>query len=198
MKSKNQYLAEVVESSLMTWVGQCWQWQQFPSFGSLVAIDTLDKTLFAVVFDVKMGSGEPNRYPMTYQKTEQELLSEYPHIFEFIKTNFHCLPIGYRQKEQFFHLLPPEPAKIHAFMRYMTEEEKGAFFTKTDFMPILFNTTLVSDIDELLLAIIRNLVIEGILVEEAMYTFLDFFSLLAGNDYRRLKIFIQRINQCMQ
>lgn len=195
MKNKHHYFAEIVESSLAYWVGQSWQWNAYPTFGSMIAIDMLDKVFYAVVYDIKMGSSDPNRYPMTYQKTEQELLADYPHIFEFIKTNFYCLPIGYAQNGKNYHFLPVEPAKIHAFMRSMTDAEKKQFFCSVDFMPILFKTTLVADVDELMLALVRNLIEHDALSEERIHEFLENFSLMAGNDYRRLKIFAKRIGQ---
>lgn len=192
MKNNNLYFSEIIESSLNNWIAQSWQWNKYPAHGSLVALDTLDKTFFAIVYNVRMGSTDPNRMPFTYQKTEEELLADYPHIFEFLKTTFDCLPIGYKEGNSIFHLLPPEPAKIHSFVRLMYNEEKAQFIKNFDFMPLIFNSKLLGDIDELLLAMIKDLKASGNFNESVMNNFIENFSLLSGNDYRRLKIFVRR------
>lgn len=196
--SNHHYFAEIVESSLHTWVAQCWQWAKHPAFGSLVALDMHDKQVYAIVYDVKIGSGDPHRYPVTYQKTEQELLAEYPHIFEFIKTTFFCLPIGYEYKKAYYHLLPPEPAKIHAFVRAMSIEEQQDFFQKADFLSLMFHTPLINQTDELMLALIKQLHQYKVVQEEQIHVLLDTFTLMAGNDYRRLKLFTQRLSNALQ
>lgn len=198
MKNKNLYFAEIVQSSLNNWIVQSWQWNNVPSFGSMVAIDTIDKTLFGAIYQVETGSSDPARTPFAYQKTEEELLADYPQIYEFLKTQFFCLPLGFKQQNQFLQLTPPEPAKIHSFVRFMTENEKIAFFHSSNFLSLIFNCPALTDIDELLIALLRDLKKDNLLNEASAEEFIESFSLISGNDYRRLKLFLRRANLFLQ
>ena len=106
--------AEVIESSLQGWLAQSWNWNCFPAFGSLVTIETKKRQLFGIVHQIQTGSMDPMRHPFPYQKTEEELLQEQPQIFEFLKTTFSCLTLGYSERERIIYLLAPEPPQIHS------------------------------------------------------------------------------------
>src|SRR5690349_14278413 len=95
--------AEVIESSLHGFLAQTWQWDNFPAFGSLVTVTSNKRTHLAIVHQIKTGSMDPIRYPFPYQKTEEELLAEQPQIFEFLKTAFSCLTIGYQEKGKLYY-----------------------------------------------------------------------------------------------
>src|SRR6478609_5317855 len=97
MKMNNNAFAEVIESSLQGFTAQCWQWDNSPTFGSMVTIAGKKRTLFGLVHQMHTGSTDPVRYPFAYQKTEEELLREQPQIFAFLKTSFMCLIIGYQE-----------------------------------------------------------------------------------------------------
>ena len=191
--SKHRYFAEIIDSSLITWTAQSWQWDIVPEFGSVVAIVTKKRTLFGIVYDIKTGSLEPGRYPFTYQKTEEELLEEQPQIFEFLKTTFSCLTLGFQEQEAIFHQLAPEPPKIHAFVASMTPEQYKKFFISTGYLHLLFASSGICMVDELLLALLRNFHKNNLLSEEKFAEFIDAIAQLSGNDYRRLKLLIKRI-----
>lgn len=186
--------AEVIESSLTGWSAQSWKWNAFPHFGSLVIIEAKTRTIFGIIHQVQTGSMDPSRYPFAYQKSEEELLAEQPQIFEFLKTTFSCLVVGYRQKGKLVYQLAPEPPQIHAFVQTACPDLAKEFFYSHAYLPILFGmNTQLFNIDELLLAIIRQLIEYRIFKTEKLYSFLDAFCLFTGNDYRRLKIFLQRV-----
>ena len=197
--NSNKPLAEVIESSLQHWLAQSCQWDSFPSFGSLVTIQRQSTILFGIVHDIKTGSMDPSRYPFPYQKTEEQLLKEQPQIFEFLKTTFSCLPLGYKQQESFYYQLPPEPPKIHSFVTPAQKELYQAFFCNEHYLHILFNFSgSINNLDELLLALLKQLNNHHILDTKKFERFLEMFSLLAGNDYRRLKLFLQRAQQTIK
>ena len=50
----------------------------------------------------------------------------------------------------------------------------------------------IGNIDELLLAILQQHVALNILSEDSLDNFMQRYSLLIGNDYRRIKLFLQR------
>lgn len=191
--------AEIIESSLTGFLAQTWQWDNFPSFGTLVSVTSNNRTHIALVHQIKTGSMDPIRYPFPYQKTEEELLAEQPQIFEFLKTTFSCLTIGYSQKGKIYYLIAPEPAKIHAFVEPLKPDLAKQFFSSEKYLHVLFgNAHEIFNLDELLLALLKSHDQLGIITEEKVNNFMQTMSLLTGNDYRRMKLFLQRAQGIIQ
>ena len=193
--------AEVIESSLEGWVAQSWKWDMFPAFGSLVTIQDAKKTWFGLVYQIKTGSLDPHRAIFTYQKTADELLQDQPHIFEFLSTRFSCLTIGFKLHNKIYYQRAPEPPKIHAFVKNGSLDEKKQFFSSSAFLPLIFNTpdsSTSGNIDELFLALVYQQAQAGLLSEKKLLELIETFSLLTGNDYRRNKILLKRIELCTQ
>jgi hypothetical protein len=189
----NKPFGEVIESSLHYWKAQSWQWDYFPAFGSLVTITTNNNmTLFGIVYQIQTGSSDPSRQAFAYQKTEQELKAEQPQIFAFLQTSFMCAPVGFYQSRMYYQL-PSTPPKIHAFIEHAREEDIKRFFSHNHYLSVLFGLSLPNtNIDELLLALLKNLEMAHLLTTEKFHDFMQIFSLLTANDYRRLKLFLQR------
>lgn len=191
--SKENCFAEVIESSLTGWLAQSWSWDTFPEFGSFVAIEGKKRTVFGIVHQVQTGSMDPVRYPFPYQKTEEELLKEQPQIFEFLKTTFSCIAVGYQEKKSISYLVAPEPPKIHSFIANPSVELSKNFFASTRYMHILFtHSAQIFNMDELMLALLKQHIELNILTKDKINLFMQTYSLLTGNDYRRLKLFLQR------
>ncbi len=188
MESKEAF-AEVIQSSLDTFVAQCWDWEIFPKFGSLVytSHNLLKKriTIIGTVTDISTGSIDPIRSPFTYKKTEEELKKEQPQIFEFLKTSFTVKVLGYKENNNINYILPPVPAKIHTFVQNANVELSSKFFSQPDFLYLLFSSqSNISHFDDLLISILKR--VTNI---ESIYKTL---SLLTGNDYRKLKLLLKR------
>jgi len=192
---QDEPFAEVIESSLHGFLAQSWDVNRVPSFGSLMGISTSKRTMFGVVHQIQTGSMDPGRHPFAYQKTEEELRKEQPQIFEFLKTTFATIILGYKNKQgTISYLFAPEPARIHAFVYPVHLETCRQFFMSTQYMHALFGlSSSVFNLDELLLAIVSYQSSLGILSRAALLDFITTFSLLSGNDYRRLKLFLQRV-----
>lgn len=193
MMSKENCFAEVIESSLTGWLAQSWAWDQFPEFGSFVAIEGKKRIIFGIVHQVQTGSMDPVRYPFPYQKTEEELLKEQPQIFEFLKTTFSCIAVGYQEKKSISYLVAPEPPKIHAFVTHPSVELSKTFFASTRYLHSLFtHSAQIFNMDELMLALLKQHIELNILTKDKINSFMQTYSLLTGNDYRRIKLFLQR------
>lgn len=199
LMKNNLPFAEVIESSLLGWVAHSWEWDSFPSFGSLVVVDDNLITRFGVVHQVHTGSSDPTRMPFPYQKTEQELRREQPQIFTFLKTTFTCLSVGYQEKGSVLYLLPPTPPKMHSFVRSASSEEQAVFFETALYLPMLFNLqNELFNLDELLLAIIKEQCEQPFFAEKRLASFMQTYALLTGNDYRRSKLLLQRVEQMVR
>lgn len=189
--------AEVIESSLDTFLAQSWVWDTFPSFGSLVKIDCKTHVILGCVTSITTGSIDPQRYPFPYQKTEDELKTEQPQIFEFLKTIFQVKIVGYLDlatTQKFHYTLPPTPAKIHAFVHSIPISFSANFFSNPHFLYLLFSSqNTITHFDDLLLAIFKQLEQQKKLTTKTITSFYKTFSLLTGNDYRRMKLFLHRL-----
>ncbi len=198
MITKEKYFAEVIESSLTGWLAQSWAWDMFPEFGSFVAVEGKKRIVFGIVHQVQTGSMDPVRYPFPYQKTEEELLKEQPQIFEFLKTTFSCITIGYQEKRSISYLIAPEPPKIHAFITRPDAEMSRIFFQNNKYLHLLFtHSSQIFNIDELVLALLRQQMEHTIFTSDKINNFMQVYSLLIGNDYRRIKLFLQRVEHVM-
>lgn len=185
--------AEIIESKLSSCCGKSWQWDNIPSFGSIISIKSNLRTIYAIVYDIQTGSSDPNRTVITYQKTEQELRRDQPQIFEFLETKFHCITIAYKENETIFYQVAPEPPKIHDFVWPTTIEERKIILENEQYLQVLFNYSNSNlPLDELLLAILKSSSDQKILKSIVFEKFIKMFSLLTNNDYRRLKLFLQR------
>ncbi len=192
---KTTAFAEVIASTLRSFTAQCWKWNQTPQFGSLITVQSGKTKLFGLVSDVQTGSSDPTRSPFPYQKTEEELMRDQPQIFEFLQTTFHVILLGSEKDGEVSFMVPEEPARIHGFVAPATQEEINSFLTNSSFLPLLFaGTESTAQVDELFLALLRTLAQEQLLTAKLFEQFYQQLSLLCGNDYRRLKILLQRIS----
>ncbi len=189
---KHHSFAEVIESSLYSFTAQSWEWDYFPSFGSLVTIHTQQRIIFGIVHSLQTGSMDPGRYPFTYKKTEEELRAEQPHIFEFLQTKFSCLTVGFYEKNDMIYQVAPEPPKMHAFVSHATTAQQAQFFTTCAYLHLIFNGSAQTSTDELLLALLRKQTELNVLTQESLFEFIDTVCLISGDDYRRLKILVSR------
>jgi len=198
MGSDKAAFGEVIESSLREWQAQSWCWDKPPSFGSLVSVQAGTRTLVGVVHEISTGSTDPGRQPFAYGKTEDELREQQPQIFEFLRTTFSCCVVGYLQRGALRHTLAPEPPKIHAFVRPLEEDAAKRFLASAGYLYVLFAAGgQLMSLDELLLALLSYHEALGILSERSLGQFMQTYSLLTGNDYRRVKLFLHRAQQLL-
>ncbi len=188
---------EIVESSLSGWKVHCWQWDVMPPFGSLLVINEGQSTLFGVVAHVQTGSIDQGRYPFPYQKTHEELKKEQPQIFALLQTHISCVTLGYQEQDVLYYQLPSFPPKIHAFVRQATSREMRDFFAEPFYVHLLCNTQGLFSLDELLLAMLKQLGNDHLLTPAYLENFVSMLSVISGNDYRKFKLFLQRMEKLM-
>lgn len=189
-----EQFGEVIESSLIHFVAQCWEWDVVPTYGSLVTIREDAYILFGILHQVQTGSIDAIRTPFAYRKTHEELKREQPHIFEFLKTTVSCSTLGYRQGTALIHTIPPQPPKIHAFVSLATSELACQFFASSDFLYLLFaQQGQIQHFDELLLAFIMQGMKHHYIDKRILHAYIEMYVLLTGNEYRRIKLFAQRL-----
>lgn len=231
--TKEKPFAEIIESSCAKFLAQTWYPQEEARLGNLVEVTTNNTNkfgtkTFGIITSIQTGSQDPMHYPFTYKKTEEELKREQPQIFEFLKTTFDVQIVGYQNiqldeskldesklDESINYNLPSTPPKIHSFVKNSDTEIIKFFFSKTNFLSLLFSAQ-ISNLDEILLTILKNLnFIKTSLVKTSLVKtrlvktnidandqdkfflnkFCRDFALLSNNDYKRLKLFLKRVQQ---
>lgn len=195
----NSPFAEIIESSLHTFKAQAWQWDDPPAFGSLLTLHNGATIIFGLVSQIEIGSIDPIHYPFAYKKTHEELLKEQPQIFEFLKTTFSGLIVGYRSNGRIQYLVPDAPPKIHAFVSHAPLVLSREFFSQSAYLNLVFGSSQhIAVPDELLLKILKYQTTNQMLSHERLQEFMETFSLLSGNDYRRLKLFFKRAQPLLE
>lgn len=106
---------EVVASTLDSCTIQAWEWDQYPAFGSLVAVQEQQNLLIALVQNIITAPLDSARMPIAYKKTDVELKAEYPHIFSLLRTTVSCVMLGTYDVQYRFLQLPIKPAIMHSF-----------------------------------------------------------------------------------
>ena len=101
--------------------------------------------------------------------------------------------LGFSEHDVMLYNRAPEPPKIHAFVSHATPLEYKRFFTCHNYLHILASTQLTESFDELILGLLRNAHQQKLLDQTKLESFIEIYSLLIGNDYRRLKLFIERM-----
>jgi hypothetical protein len=195
MKPTTLFFAEVIESSVAQFTAQSWTWNQVPEYGSLVEIENNNTLIVGIVTNVTTGSHDPVRKPYTYQKTHAELLRDQPQIFAFLKTSFTVQIIGYYEAQQpnFLYLLPTQPVQLHTFVKNCTAEQYKKILENPLYLSILFAfQATINQLDELLLALLKKQSEQTTLSQATLQNFCHAFSLHTNNDYKRLKLFLQR------
>jgi hypothetical protein len=197
--TKDVAFAEVTTSTLTEATGQCWKSCSPPRFGSIVHIDNGASTVFGIVSEIQTGSLDPTRTPFAYEKTEDELKSEQPQIFNFLTTTFKVSAIGYETKRSGigYALVPPTPSRVHAFICKTPVASLFYVLRSSKFMRLIFsNNGIQVSIDELLLAVATNLAADRILSPEIIKQIGESFA-YGGADYRRIRQFFVAAEQML-
>jgi hypothetical protein len=198
MNSSKPY-AEVIESSLRTFVAQCWSFDAVPAFGSLCSIALEEThprtTVFAVIHQIQTGSTDPTRHITPYQKTHQELREQHPQIFAFLKTTFSCTVLGYAQSSKMHYEVAPRPVPVHSFITPVDFDQGKLFFASLQFVHLLSNATeQMGSIDDVLIALTSQAIEHKFAKSTLVKDMVDHVSVLAKNDYHRLRLFAQRMS----
>ena len=192
----SQPFAEITESSLHTFYAECWQWDEPPAFGQLLCVEDAHYAQFSIVTHVTTKARDQHRMTTPLKMPPHQLQQEYPHIFKLLHTQFTGVVIGHFTHQNFVYQAPPFPAQLHSFIRPATHSEYEAVFAHEAYISMLFHTPhLDASLDELILAILRHKAYHNILTKTRINRIIDTYSVLINNDYRRLKVLLQRIER---
>jgi hypothetical protein len=153
-------VAEVIEASTTSFTAQCYELYQSPALGSLVKTKDQSVELYGIVCNASTTSLEPGRKPIARGKdeaTEEDIYKANPQLTKLLRSEFSALVVGHKGGAQLYHYLPPNPARIHAFVYACTPEEVKEFSRSLDFLNILVSSQLPVPVEELVSATLRQM-----------------------------------------
>jgi hypothetical protein len=149
-----------------------------------------------VVFNALTSSLEPGRRPLARGKdeaTEEAIYTSSPQLAKLLRSEFTAAAAGFRDGDRVCHYLPPQPARIHAFVYLCQPDEVKEFSRSLGFLDILTNATLPIPNEELIAAALRQMS----LVQDDPQAFLvtagKELATLLSNQYDRLKSILGRL-----
>ncbi len=149
-------IAEVIEASTTQFTAQCYELYELPPLGSLVKTGDI----YGIVANAATTSLEPGRRPIARGKdeaSEEEIYRASPQLLKLLRSEFEALVVGHKEGDRLCQYLPPNPARIHAFVYLCAPEEVQKFSQSFDFLNILLDTRLPVPVDELVAACLRQM-----------------------------------------
>ena len=149
-------IAEVIEAETTRFTAQCYDLYELPPLGSLVRTGDI----YGIVFNAATTSLEPGRKPLARGKdeaTEEAVYESSPQLAKLLRSEFGALAAGFIDGDIVRHYLPPQPAKIHAFVYSCEPNEVKEFSESFGFLDILANAALPVPPEELISATLRQM-----------------------------------------
>lgn len=188
--------AEVIQSSLDSFVAHCWKWDVVPSFGSLVTTEDKQSRVYGVVYDSKTESLDPMHTMHVYKKTETEMRKEYPHVFDFLKTICNILVLGFEQNDVILYSKTVRPVQLFSLVSLTNDKQTNRFFSSNDNMSQLILTkNSLPNYQELVISLILRQKQLGYLSAERFSLYTSQYESSTGASYQQLQQFIDRIER---
>jgi len=193
-----QRVGEVIMADTTGFTAQCYELYDLPPLGSLVKTALGEMTVYAVVSGGGTASIEPGRRPLARGKdeaSEEDIFRASPQLRALLRSEFTALVVGNQQDGQIRQYLPPQPARLHAFVYDCDAEETRRFGGSFSFLSLLLNSRQAVSAEELVAACLRRMS----RVQEDRHAFLvaagKEMALLWGGEYQRLKAILERIKE---
>lgn len=144
-------VGETIAVSIREIQAQSYDLYGAPSFGSFVHVASTAPgvEIYAVVQDIRTEPVDPSR-PVVARgaelSCEEAIYEENPHLQRVMRTRFTAVVVGYTLGGQVFHLLPPQPPRIHGFVFSCTPEEVAAFTQGFGFLRLLMAAQAGNDL----------------------------------------------------
>jgi hypothetical protein len=196
MSEQANRAGEVIEASTTEFTAQCYELYGSPSLGSLVKTGDGETEQYGIVYNTVTQSIEPGRRPIARGKdeaSEEDIYKSSPQLLKLLRTEFSSLVVGYRREGNIYHYLPPNPARIHAFVLECDDEEVREFSASFDFLNVLINSGSPVPVEEVIAASLRRMS----RVYEDPQQFLvaagKELAVLLGSEFNRLKSVLGKI-----
>lgn len=144
MTDQDVKIGEVVEASSAGFTAQCYRLGEPPPLGALVVTGDGPVELFAVVSGAGTGGIDPSRKVTAMghdEASEEGIYAAHPELAQLLRTDFQALAVGYRAGGAVRYVLPPRPARVHAFVREASAEQARDFTRDLAFLRLLVSAS---------------------------------------------------------
>jgi hypothetical protein len=151
-----QKIAEIIEAETARFSAQCYELYALPPLGSLVKTGDI----YGVVSYAGTTGLEPGRKAIARGKdelTEEAVYRSSPQLSKLLRSEFTAVVVGYKDGDNIYQYLPPQPARIHAFVYLCPPVEVGLFSRKFGFLNVLLNAAPPVPVEELVAAALRQM-----------------------------------------
>ena len=149
-------IAEVIEASTAQFTAQCYELYELPPLGSLVKTGDI----YGIVCHAETAGLEPGRKPIARGKdetSEEAVYQSSPQLSKLLRSEFTAAVVGYKDNDKLFQYLPPQPARIHAFVYLCQPDDVKEFSQSFGYLNILINAALPIPTEELIAAALRQM-----------------------------------------
>jgi hypothetical protein len=149
-------IAEVIEASTAQFAAQCYELYALPPLGSLVKTGAI----YGIVGHAETTGLEPGRRPIARGKdeaSEEAVYQSSPQLVKLLRSEFTAVVVGYKDSDNLYQYLPPQPARIHGFVYLCQPDEVKEFSRSFGFLNILTNAALPIPAEELIAAALRQM-----------------------------------------
>src|SRR5439155_26006450 len=105
--------------------------------GAFVRAASDELEVYGVVYHIATGCIDANRKTQALGLSPEEIARKLPHLDLVLRTTFAARVVGFRQHGETYGFLPPQPARIHAFIHPARPEEVRALTGANTFLRIL-------------------------------------------------------------
>ena len=189
-------LGETIEAGTSSFTAQCYELYTIPPLGSLVKTITGKIEIYGIVYHAATSGIDPGRKPIARGKDEPNEEAIYrinPQLQKLLKSEFSAVVAGFRQDNNRFNYLPPQPARIHSFVYQCTGEEVKEYGNSLAFLSILLNSHLETSPEEFVAAALRQMSAEREDRRDFLLAAGKELAVLLSGQYARLKIILERL-----
>lgn len=202
MTSNNHHdaFAEVIESSLTTISGLCWDEQNIPPFGSLVQVSYGAVTSYGIITNIVTASSDDSRTPFAFKQTLEALKRNQPQIFAFIQTTCSIVLTWHsKASSPYLSSLPvPYPAPLHAWIQPAPLELAAQALTNPTLLEGLTEAVDVATTDDCLVAIAAKCAAHNALSYTELVNFIEKYSQEINTDLQRARRFLQHMEHILK
>jgi hypothetical protein len=159
---------EVVETSLTTYMAQCFELDRPPPFGGLVRVNDREKrcVIYGVVYHIATGGIDPTRRaavrtPSNANATDEQVYDANPQLSRLLKTEFGVVVLGCRRISpdgeigRIQYIFPDYPPPLHFSVHICDDAELIEFTEQPHFLRTLINSAQ-APVEELTAALLRR------------------------------------------
>ncbi len=152
-------IGEIIETNSREFVAESFTLHQPPALGSLVRVNTDDRSIYAIVSFGATTGLDPGRRAVrrsTDAVFDEAVYREHPQLERTLHTEFRALLVGYRDGEGAIRqVLPPQPPPLHYSVWACEPDEVRAFTERRPYFRLLLNASGELPAEQLLAAHIR-------------------------------------------